>query len=70
MRYVVDRNVVMRRIPVNVPELTAGEFAATHPDHLTLGGKIPRLPRPERIYDDLQKRKSLDHFEDQDLDRE
>jgi hypothetical protein len=66
MRYVVDRNVVMRPIPIYVLELTAGEFAATHPDHLTLR----MLLRPQRNSDDLQKRKSLDHFEDQDLDKE
>jgi hypothetical protein len=28
------------------------------------------LLRPQRNSDDLQKRKSLDHFEDQDLDKE
>jgi hypothetical protein len=41
----------MRRIPVYVPELTAGEFAATHPDHLTLGVRFPGccLPRDVRM---------------------
>jgi len=49
MRYVVDRNVVMRHIPVFVLELTVGEFAAIHPDQLTFGVRSPGCTAPREF---------------------
>jgi hypothetical protein len=49
MRYVVDRNVVMRPIPVYVHEVTPGEFAATHPDQWTLGVRSPGCSGPREF---------------------
>ena len=70
MRYVVDRNVIMRPIPVYVPELTAGEFADTHPDNLTLGVRSPGCSGSREFLMTCRRDSPFDHFEDQDLDKE
>jgi hypothetical protein len=54
----------------NLRTLYGGELRAPHPGNFKIGVRSPESMDPRASVGNLEKRISLDHFEDKDFDKE